>query len=323
MSYKNLTTFNLLTLLPAITLAGSLDSPAPPGDPASGMYPLSDICNRLDTGAPGAKKSFIEVTSGPRPSGCTLNNVMEKAPTKNNSNGLQPNEAVAGQQYWGLTEGNWGPQTGTMPNQGAVTMTPTTADQPIAAGYHNGAGLFKGDSNLRPENIRAGVTIFGITGTFTGTTGSTPPPSSSSNHYSDNGNGTVTDNWSGLIWLKNANCFGPRDWETAKLLAANLISGRCGLSDGSTAGTWRLPTKEEWEAMVDTSYRNPALSNAAGTGKWTEGDAFVGVKSSWYWSSSSYAFNAGYAWSVHFNVGNVVINGKTGSYDVWPVRDGQ
>lgn len=319
MSHKNLTIIKLLIFFPALTLAGSLDSPAPPGDPASGMYPLSDICNRLDTGAPGAKKSFIEVTSGPRPSGCTLNNVMEKAPAKNNSNGLQPNEAVAGKQYWGLTDGNWGPQTGTLPNQGAVIMTPTTADQPIAAGYHNGAGLFKGDPNLRPENIRAGVTIFGITGTFTGTTSSTPPPSSSSNRYTDNGNGTVTDNRSGLIWLKNANCFGGL-WEKAMQSAANLASGQCGLSDGSTRGTWRLPTKEEWEAMVDKSYTSPALSNAAGTGKWTEGDAFVGVLS-WYWSSST-PIDDGYTlWVVNLSDGSMNYGG--GEFPMWPVRGGQ
>lgn len=35
-------------------------------------------------------------------------------------------------------------QTGTMPNRGAVTITPTAADQTIAAGYHNGAGVVKG-----------------------------------------------------------------------------------------------------------------------------------------------------------------------------------
>ena len=28
--------------------------------------------------------------------------------------------------------------------------------------------------------------------------------------FTDNGDGTVTDNLTGLIWLKNANCFGTR-----------------------------------------------------------------------------------------------------------------
>jgi len=166
MFYKNSNIIKALILLPPIALAGSLDSPAPPGDPASAMYPLSEICNRLDTGAQGTKRSVIEVTSGPGPGGCTLNDVMEKAPVKDNGNGVQPGEVIAGKQYWGLTD-NWGSQTGTMPNQGTVTITPTTTDQPIAGGYHSGSGVVKGEPNLSPENIRAGVTLFGITGTYT------------------------------------------------------------------------------------------------------------------------------------------------------------
>src|SRR6185369_10212978 len=33
--------------------------------------------------------------------------------------------------------------------------------------------------------------------------------------FTDNQNGTVTDNLTGLIWLKNAGCFTPADWSTA------------------------------------------------------------------------------------------------------------
>jgi len=40
-----------LLILPATVFAGPLDSPAPPTDPASAMYSLDDICNRLTTGA--------------------------------------------------------------------------------------------------------------------------------------------------------------------------------------------------------------------------------------------------------------------------------
>jgi hypothetical protein len=139
--------------------------------------------------------------------------------------------------------------------------------------------------------------------------------------YTDNGNGSVTDNRSGLIWLKNANCFGRQIWETAMQSAANLASGQCGLSDGSTPGMWRLPTKDEWEAMVDTSYY-PAISNAAGTGKWTEGDAFSGVQAGLYWSSTPYASAPDFAWLVHFDYGYVSDGGKTGTIYVWPVRRG-
>ncbi len=114
------------------------------------------------------------------------------------------------------------------------------------------------------------------------------PPSLPSNRYTDNCNGTVTDNRSGLIWLKNANCFGEQDWGTAMQSAANLANGQCGLSDGSTSGVWRLPTTGQWKAMVDKSYSTPALSNAEGTGQWTEGDPFSGVQLFNYWSYATF-----------------------------------
>ncbi len=54
---------------------------------------------------------------------------------------------------------------GTMPNNLPSTITPGTADQTIAAGYHSGAGKVAGDVNLISSNIITGVTIFGVSGT--------------------------------------------------------------------------------------------------------------------------------------------------------------
>ncbi|MEN8217885.1 MAG: DUF1566 domain-containing protein [Pseudomonadota bacterium] len=137
--------------------------------------------------------------------------------------------------------------------------------------------------------------------------------------YTDNRDGTVTDNSSGLIWMKNANCFGEQNWDTAIQSAANLAHGECGLRDGSRRGMWRLPTKEEWEAMIDDRYKYPALSNAAGTGQWKEGDAFSDVQW-WYWSSSTR--NLSSAWGVGLNGGGVGFNVKTFALYVWAVRGG-
>jgi len=149
------------------------------------------------------------------------------------------------------------------------------------------------------------------------TTVSTP----SSSRYSDNGDGTVTDNRTGLIWMKNANCSEDwMTWEEAMQWATNLAHGQCGLRDGSRAGMWRLPTIEEWKAMVDKKYKGPALSNAAGTGQWKEGDAFSGVQSSWYWSSTSRSMSS--AWGVVLSVGFVDSLVKTDAVDVWAVRGG-
>ena len=51
----------------------------------------------------------------------------------------------------------------------ATTYTPGTSDQSIASGqYLNGTQTIKGDSNLTAGNIRNGVSIFGVSGTYAG-----------------------------------------------------------------------------------------------------------------------------------------------------------
>ena len=125
--------------------------------------------------------------------------------------------------------------------------------------------------------------------------------------FTDNGNGTITDNLSGLIWLKDANCFGRRNWEEAitdcNVLAAgeNLCSsGTFSLTDGSSGGDWRLPNKFELESLLDIRYWNPALSNTAGNGQWSYGDPFINLEPSlWYWSSTTYAYDTNTAWCLH------------------------
>lgn len=55
---------------------------------------------------------------------------------------------------------------GAMPAKNAATYIPGTADQIIPAGqYLSGDQVIKGDEELKPENIRKGATIFGVTGT--------------------------------------------------------------------------------------------------------------------------------------------------------------
>jgi len=138
-------------------------------------------------------------------------------------------------------------------------------------------------------------------------------------HPSD---GTVIDNQTGLIWLKNANCFGVLTWKRAKQSTANLAHGQCGLQDGSKPGMWRLPTIDELEAIVDKKYKRPALSNAAGTGHWKENDAFSHVQIKRYWSSSPITSRPGAIWSLNLGGGYVVITNQADSHYVWPVRGG-
>lgn len=59
--------------------------------------------------------------------------------------------------------------TGTIPSQEAQTITPMTTDQTIDSGkYLAGVQTIKGDANLVAENIKDGVSIFGVEGTCKG-----------------------------------------------------------------------------------------------------------------------------------------------------------
>ena len=58
-------------------------------------------------------------------------------------------------------------------NIGQQTITPTTSNITITEGYHNGTGYAEGDADLVAGNIKDGVTIFGVTGNYTPSLGTT------------------------------------------------------------------------------------------------------------------------------------------------------
>ena len=62
---------------------------------------------------------------------------------------------------------NTGKIQGTMPNNGELNYTPSTENQTIPSGYTSG-GTVNGDSNLLSENIKSGVQIFDVVGTYEG-----------------------------------------------------------------------------------------------------------------------------------------------------------
>src|SRR4029077_7087490 len=89
--------------------------------------------------------------------------------------------------------------------------------------------------------------------------------------FTDNANGTITDNLTGLIWLKNANCTGGyTNWQGALTFVAEINSGINNCGDTSNGGynqtDWRLPNIRELFSLVDFAFNGKFLSNAAGTG---------------------------------------------------------
>ncbi len=136
--------------------------------------------------------------------------------------------------------------------------------------------------------------------------------------FTDNGDGTVTDNVTGLIWLKDANCWEIITWTTALTNANALADPSCGLLDGSSAGDWRLPNVNELHSLIDFTQSNPALPS---------GHPFTDVQAvglgAIYWSSSTFAGDLTQAWGVYMTSGSVGGALKGRDRYVWPVKGGQ
>ncbi|NQU51944.1 MAG: DUF1566 domain-containing protein, partial [Bacteroidetes bacterium] len=133
--------------------------------------------------------------------------------------------------------------------------------------------------------------------------------------FTDNGDGTVKDNLTGLIWLKDAGCFPRSNWPNSFSVTNNLASGSCGLSDNSVAGSWRLPNRKELISLLDRSQNFPALP---------QGHPFSNVQEGRYWSSSTLAPNTVGAWIIDISKSFVDVGTKSspGSSPefIWPIR---
>ncbi len=120
--------------------------------------------------------------------------------------------------------------------------------------------------------------------------------------FTDNANGTVTDNLTGLIWLKNANVFGgKKNWATA-LTDCNTLAANGTFTDGSVAGDWRLPNRRELFSLIDDSNFDLVLPT---------GHPFIDVKGD-YWSSTTLVPAAvmEFAWVVNMSNGYVFTQSK-------------
>lgn len=104
--------------------------------------------------------------------------------------------------------------------QGAQTITPGTSNKTIASGvYLTGTQTIAGDSDLKASNIKQGVNIFNVVGTYTGLNftivgGTTQPSSPAENTLWVNTSATITD-WvfsaatptiysNGTLWIETS-----------------------------------------------------------------------------------------------------------------------
>ena len=122
-----------------------------------------------------------------------------------------------------------------------------------------------------------------------------------------NGDGTVTDPSTGLMW-KQAECPDLTLEAALKYCEELSLAGH---------GDWRLPNIKEIATLVDPTYQG---------GAWFDRDLFPGMKTSplgFYQSSS--VFGGTFGWGVNFQFGydGYYADRKRGRYPFRPVRDAE
>ena len=141
------------------------------------------------------------------------------------------------------------------------------------------------------------------------------PVTAPDSRYTDNGDGTVTDQATGLMWkqcaegLSGAGCGTGVEqnftWQQA--MQQGNSQSFAGHSD------WRLPNNKELASLVEGSCVDPVINLTR----------FPNASSSGFWSSSPDADGSGGAWIVYFGYGSVGNYGRDFNYAVRMVRDGQ
>jgi hypothetical protein len=143
--------------------------------------------------------------------------------------------------------------------------------------------------------------------------------------YTDNGDGTITDNNTGLVWEKKSDDGTIHDKDTSYTWANAFAVHIAGLNTVNFAGhnDWRLPNIKELQSIVNYQNFNPAVSsefnnNCVAACSVTTCSCTAAVA---YWSSTSFAGGPSLAWGVNFIFGGV--GGKSGALRVRAVRGGQ
>jgi hypothetical protein len=138
--------------------------------------------------------------------------------------------------------------------------------------------------------------------------------------FTNNNNGTITDNMTGLIWLKKGNVATEEIWSDALLLVQELNtlgtmrSQPCGdISNGGAHQTdWRLPNRNEMESLMNLEEGNQF--------NWLASQGFELNGNARYWTSTTLGKNPDDAWHAQFSEGRIRHWSKEFNSAVWAVR---
>jgi len=139
--------------------------------------------------------------------------------------------------------------------------------------------------------------------------------------FTDNGDGTLLDNLTGLVWLKDGDCFDSMIWEATFVTARDFNDHPenypcADYVPAPDAGPWRVPNLNELESLVNAEATNQAA--------WLNGQGFTNVRPDLYWTSATARPENGiYAWMVDLDAGYWTRNFYFYPHYLWLVRGGQ
>ena len=152
--------------------------------------------------------------------------------------------------------------------------------------------------------------------------------------YTDNGDGTITDNNTGLMWEKKGDNGGLHDkdngypwsgtgtqetiWDWLDDVNAEGGTGFAGYND------WRVPNAKEMQSLVNYQNASPMTSAAFNNNCVAGVTVLTGscTAATGYWSSTTWARSTGMAWGASFYEGLLMVQDKTSGVRVRAVRGG-
>ena len=135
---------------------------------------------------------------------------------------------------------------------------------------------------------------------------------------SHNGDGTVTDNLTKLVWLRDAGCLGTGNFyeahDAVAAFAANPGPYNCFDYGDSIMPDWRVPNRKELFSVLDWSSNSPKLPSD---------HPFANVaETSYYVTSTTFGPQTAWVWRISLLNGRSVVRDKTfdSSGNIWAVR---
>ena len=245
-----------------IVWAGNLN---PPGTPADTMYTLDDIYHRLDKDA-GAPSSWgLNPSASPTGTMHTLEDIYNKTPDFRTNPGTAVVDDVCNSATFYKDSATKLTGTRTACSNSSLPDTGQTSSYTETYGEDNDYTSANSTSTCNPS-------------------------------FTDNGDGTITDNCTGLMWKKcsepdtsTTTCGGTHStytWENALTQCEGLSFA--GYTD------WRLPNVKELISIVNYQNYNPAINTTY----------FPSTVAHSYWSGTT-VYVTTYAWYVDFYDGKV------------------